>query len=175
MDLIASFSAHKIKTSHFLTVDGILKDKVLYFLFDTGAAYSLIGSNSLFSDNEAENKETFEKFLKDEISAQKISPRKKILKTANNQSITTYPCVSHDVSIEGVNGFDFYFDYSFDNISLPLLGTSFSDDCAYSHSINSTLTITSIKDNAGSSYYKDYGVLEFDMATEKFSNYLGTE
>ena len=109
MDLIASFNAHKVKTSHFLTVDGI-------------------------------------------------------------QKVTTYPCVSHGISIEGTNERDFYFDFSFEDVSLPLLGTSFSDDCAYSHTINGTLTVTGMKKDAGMHYYEGRNVLDFDKVTSKFSD-----
>ena len=169
MDSIASFSAHKIKTSHFLTVDGILKDGVMYFLFDMGAICPLIGLNSLFSDDEKEKKSAFEVLLKNEISAQNILPRAKPLRTANNLPVATYPRVSHNVSIEGTNGMDFYFDFSFHDISLPLLGTSFTDDCSYSHSINGSLIITGMKTYAGSGFYMDYNVLDFDSVIEKFS------
>lgn len=168
MDLIASFNAHIIQTSHFITIDGILKNGVLHFLFDTGAVCSLIGTNSLFSDNEHEKREKFIKILKNEIATQQIFPRANPLKTANNQSITTYPCVSHNVSIEGTEHSDFYFDFSITDISLPLLGTSFSYDCTYSHTTNGILSITSMKKNAGSDYYSSYKVLDFDIVMAEY-------
>ena len=170
MDLIASFNAHKVKTSHFLTVDGILKEGVLYFLFDTGAVCSLIGLNSLFSDDEQEKKAAFARILKNELSAQQVKSRSESLRTANNQKVTTYPCVSHGISIEGTNERDFYFDFSFEDVSLPLLGTSFSDDCAYSHTINGTLTVTGMKKDAGMHYYEGRNVLDFDKVTSKFAD-----
>ena len=145
MDLIASFSAHKIKTSHFLTVDGILKD------------------------DEEEKKVTFKNILKDEITAQGIAPRTKPLLAANNQIVTTYPCVSHGVSIEGTSESDFYFDFSLQDVSLPILGTSFTDDCAYTHSINGNLTITGMRRNAGAGYYIGCKVLDFDVVMTKFN------
>ena len=168
MDLIASFNAHKIQTSFFLTVDGILKEGVLYFLFDTGAVCSLIGLNSLFPDDETARKDAFTRIIKDELVAQHVSSRPESLRTANNQEVTTYPCLKRGVSIEGTAKRDFYFDFSFDEVSLPLLGTSFSDDCAYSHAINGNINITGIKEQAGAEYYKGLNILEFDDIAIKF-------
>lgn len=170
MDLIASFNAHKVRTSHFLTVDGILKDGVLHFLFDTGAVVSLIGLNSFFTDDEYALKQSFEKIICDEIASQGISARSESYKTATNQIVTTYPCVSHGVSIEGSTPRDFYFDFSFSDVSLPLLGSAFTDDCAYSHTIGGNLTISGMKDIPAFEYYKDYSVLEFDEVIKKLSN-----
>ena len=169
MDLIASFHAHKVKTSFFLTVDGISPDGILYFLFDTGAVCSLVGLNSLFPEENAQ-RQAFAKVVRDELSAAQISPRPESLRTATNQSILTYPCVCHNVSIEGTDGRDFYFDFSFDNISLPLLGTSFSEDCSYSHTINGELNITGIKADAGKAHYSGRKVLDFDKVWETFAN-----
>lgn len=169
MDLIASFNAHKVHTSFFVTIDGILKEGVLYFLFDTGAVCSLIGLNSLFADDETEKKAIFADILKQELSSQQINPRSELLRTANNQEVTTFPCVSHNVSIEGAEGRDFYFDFSFDEVSLPLLGTSFSDDCAYHHTINGSLTITGMKADAGCRYYAGRKVLDFDNIVAKYT------
>ena len=169
MDLIASFSAHKVKSSFFLTVDGITPDGILYFLFDTGAVCSLVGLNSLFPEDSAERL-AFTRIVRDELSAGNISPRSESLRTANNQTLLTYPCVCHNVSIEGTAGRDFYFDFSFDDISLPLLGTSFSDDCSYSHSINSGLNITGVKADAGKAYYRGQKVLDLDRVWSMFSS-----
>ena len=72
------------------------------------------------------------------------------------------------VSIEGTAERDFYFDFSFSDISLPLLGTSFSDDCAYNHAVNGSLNITSMKQQAGEGYYTGENVLDFDKVVEKF-------
>ena len=168
MDLIASFSAHKVKSSFFITIDGITPDGILYFLFDTGAVCSIVGLNSLFPENNAERL-AFTQLVRDELSIENISPRSESLRTANNQKLLTYPCVCHDVSIEGTAGRDFYFDFSFEDISLPLLGTSFSDDCSYSHSINSGLNITGVKADAGKAYYSGQKVLDFDKVWAAFS------
>ena len=170
MDLIASFSAHKVRTSHFLTVDGITDDGVLHFLFDTGAAVSLIGINSLFQDDEKDKIETFRRIVESEIESQNVIPRSNDLKTVTKQNVTTYPCVSHGISIEGTKQMDFFFDLSLEDISIPLLGSTFTDDCAYNHTINGILMITGMKDKAGSEYYNGYNVLDFDVVMRKYSS-----
>ena len=90
------------------------------------------------------------------------------IKTSYNQAIETYPCVSHSVSVENAGEIDFYFDFSFQNISLPLLGTSFTDDCAYVHSINGDLIITGMKNSIGAGYYKSCNSLDFDKVMARF-------
>ncbi len=168
MDLIASFSAHKVRTSHFLTLDGITEDGVLHFLFDTGAAVSLIGINSLFQDDENDKKELFKKIVESEIELQHVIPRSQDLKTVTKQSVKTYPCVSHGISIEGTRAMDFYFDLSLEDISIPLLGSAFTDDCAYNHAMNGQLIISAMKDNPGSEYYDACNVLDFDSVMTRF-------
>lgn len=171
MDFIASFNAHKVRTSFFLTVDGILKEGILYFLFDTGAVCSLIGLNSLFPDDAVEKKYIFKKIIEEELHSQHVEPRLESLRTANNQVVTTYPCLKKGVSIEGTANRDFYFDFSFSDISLPLLGTSFSDDCAYNHAVNGSLNITSLKQQAGAGYYTSQNILNFDKVVERFERF----
>ena len=85
MDLIASFNALKVRTSHFLTIDGILKDGVLHFLFDTGAAVSLIGLNCLFPEDEHRKIALLESIIKKELSSQHVVLRPDPYRTANNQ------------------------------------------------------------------------------------------
>ncbi len=174
MDLIASFNALKVRTSHFLTVDGILKDGVLHFLFDTGAAVSLIGLNCLFPEDEHRKITLLESIVKDELSSQQVVPRPDPYKTANNQNVTTFPCVSHGVSIEGAKAIDFYYDFSFDDVSLPLLGTTFSEDCAYHHTIGGMLTVTGIKENPGLSIYQGINVLDFDIVIKQFEKEMNS-
>lgn len=61
------------------------------------------------------------------------------------------------------------FDISFDDISIPLLGSSFIDDCAYSHAINGNLNITGMKPQAGVGYYSGRNVLDFDKVAAAFA------
>lgn len=63
-------------------------DNGLFFLFDTGAICPVVGVNSFFVKNDnpdySSNTDALAKILRDEIKAQKILPRPKPLKTANN-------------------------------------------------------------------------------------------
>lgn len=172
MDLIASFSSQKVERFNFFILRGLMGDSGLFFLFDTGAICPVIGVNSFFVRNDnpdySSNVAALTKILQDEIKTQKILARPKPLKTANNQSVTTYPCVCHKVSISNTPERDFYFDISLDEINIPLLGSSFIDDCAYSHAINGNIIITGIKEQAGAEYYKGLNILEFDDIAIKF-------
>ena len=171
MDLIASISSQKINTFNFFTVHGILGDDDLIFLFDTGAICPVVGVNSFFRKSISNNDMSIlEQILREEISAQRIVSRPVPLKTANSQEVTTYPCVCHHVSIENTAERDFYFDLSFDDISIPLLGSSFIDDCAYSHAINGNINITGLKPQAGADYYSGRNVLDFDKVAAKFAS-----
>ena len=174
MDLIASFSSKKINISNFFVIKGLLGDISPLFLFDTGAACSVVGVNSFFSKDEnglySSNKETFEKILNDEISIQNIRPRDDDLKTANGQRIKAYPCICHDVMIQGITLNSFYFDISFEEVNIPLLGCSFSDDCAYSHSINGHIDISGMKSNPGEDFYKKNSLINFDIVRSRYES-----
>ena len=170
MDLMGSFSSKKVNTFNFFYVNGVIGDNELLFLFDTGAACPVVGVNSFFDpDDEEVGRTALEAILKEEIIKRNVKPRPVPLKAANSQEVTTFPCICHGVSIGNSPKRDFYFDISFEDISIPLLGGSFIDDCAYSHAINGNINITSIKENAGSSYYRGYNVLDFDIVSEVFA------
>lgn len=172
MDLIASFHSHKIKNFHFFPVSGLTKNRDIIFLFDTGAVCPVIGSNNFFPKDSRSNRlkkeEPFRQLLQKEITAQGIFPRPKPLKTANNQEVQTYPCICRNVSISNAGKIDFYFDISFAEISIPLPGSSFIDDCAYAHSIAGNLTITGIKEQAGAGFYTMINILDFNKVMNKF-------
>ena len=170
MDFIASFSSQKVNNFHFFLIHGLIGKDDLAFLFDTGAACSVVGVNNLFRKgaDPSGRMNAFEKLLRYKLISHAIPPRP--MKTANRQEVTTYPCVSHQVSIADTEKRDFYFDISFDEINIPLLGSSFIDDCAYHHAISGNLCITSIKEQAGSSFYNGRNTLDFDMVVTEFEN-----
>ena len=112
MGLIASFSSERISIANFFVIKGLLGRVNPFFLFDTGAACSLVGVNNFFSKDENGNyssdKDVFEKILRDEICSQGIPPRNDGLKTANNQPITAYPCVCLIMKIADVFSYSQY-------------------------------------------------------------------
>ncbi len=172
MDLIASFDSQKVNTFNFFFLRGIFGSSGLFFLFDTGASCPVVGINNFFDKDDIESKRLLEKIILDEITKQDIAPRPEPLKAANSQPVTTYPCVSHGVSIENTKAQDFYFDISLDDISIPLLGSSFIDDCAYSHAINGNINITSMKPHTGADSYKYRNVLDFDEVSKKYEEQM---
>lgn len=167
MDLMASFSSKKVNTFNFFYINGLIGDNELLFLFDTGAACPVVGVNSFF-DRDEEGRSVLEAVLREEIVAQDVKARPVPLKAANSQEVTTYPCVCHSVSIGNTPERDFYFDISFEDISIPLLGSSFIDDCSYSHVINGSVNITDMKDQIGKGYYDGYNVLDFDVVSKEY-------
>ncbi|MCR5788903.1 MAG: hypothetical protein K6G83_03360 [Lachnospiraceae bacterium] len=169
MDLIASFNSQKVGRFHFFLLHGLKKNDDLLFLFDTGAACPVIGVNNFFDkDEDNQIQKAFRHFLLSEVSSQGIISRP--MKTANSQEVMTYPCLCHNVTIENSSKVEFYFDISFAEISIPLLGSSFIDDCSYSHIIDGNLNITGMKNNAGAKYYEGTKVLDFDTVVEKFES-----
>ena len=121
-------------------------------------------------DRFTDKKDKFEQILKKEIVEQNVEARKH--KVANKQLVYSYPCVCHHVSIQDAGEIEFYFDITFDDMYLPLLGGSFIDDCAYSHAINSNINITAIKERAGESYYIGHNVLDFDKVVAEYDKEL---
>ena len=119
-------------------------------------------------DGYSTEKEAFESLLMKSINTQGLSPRPKPLETANRQRVKTYPCVSHHVTIDNVQIDNFFFDISFDDISIPLLGSSFSDDCSYNHAINGNINITGMKNMPGESAYAGLDILDFDSIVEAY-------
>ena len=172
MDLIASFSSQRISIANFFIITGLLGDISPFFPFDTGAACSIVGVNSFFGKdrkgNYSANKIAFERILKEELDSLGILPRDDGLKTANGQTITAYPSVCHNIKIHDITLDSFYFDISFDDVNTPLLGCSFSDDCAYSHSINGHINITGMKNNPGEEFYKNNTLLDFDIVRKRY-------
>ena len=63
---------------------------------------------------------------------------------------------------------NFFFDISFEEISIPLLGSSFSDDCSYSHAINGNIHIIGMNDIPGENAYAGLNVLDFDEVVKAY-------
>ena len=172
MDLIASFSSQKVNTFNFFSLRGLFGERDIFFLFDTGAACPIIGVNSFFRSSEnadhPTDRQEFETLLNENIVSQGISPRPKPLETANRQRVKTFPCVCHHVTIDNVLINNFFFDISFEEISIPLLGSSFSDDCSYSHAINGNIHIIGMNDIPGENAYAGLNVLDFDEVVKAY-------
>lgn len=167
MDLIASFSSQTVRSFHFFKLKGLIHNQIMNFLFDTGAAFSVIGVNHLLKPgqhtDEVKKQLLREAFIK-ESKRQGIKERGENLRAANNAMIVTYPCICHGVSIEGAAEMDFCFDFALSDINLPLLGGSFMNDCTYSHSIDGSVIVSGMKDNPGMGLYRNIPVVDFNRA-----------
>ena len=173
MDLIASFSSQTVRSFHFFKLRGLIHNQIMSFLFDTGAAYSVVGINHLLKPgqytDENKKQQLREAFI-EESKRQGIKERSERLRTVNNAMIVTYPCICHGVSIEGAAEMDFCFDFSLSDINLPLLGGSFMNDCTYSPSINGSVIVSGMKDNPGMSLYRNVPVVDFNLAVSNMQN-----
>lgn len=72
----------------------------------------------------------------------------------------------------GARAVPFLFDISFDEISLPLLGSNFIDDCAFAHKLGGDLSIMAMKNTPGKSMYSDMKVLNFDEVFNEYKSRL---
>lgn len=171
MDLIASFSSQQVHAFHFFKITGLINNQIMNFLFDSGAAYSIVGINHLVKAGDVKNKERVIDRMRqgfiEEARVQGISERKEKLRAANNEPIITYPCVCHNVSIEGSAAIDFYFDFSLTEINLPLLGGSFMNDCSYSHPVGGSVIVSGMTDRPGTEMYRGLHVVDFRKMTDR--------
>ena len=169
MPSVASFSAALHGSLNYFYISGIFDSSEIMFLFDTGATYSTIGVNSFFKgDGYEDEKQEFINLLTTAIDENGVLKRPGGVKTATEEIITTYPCISHGVSLQGMPEIDFYFDICPGNFGRALLGTSFSHECVYHHTMMGNISITAMKDDVGKSFYTGYKVLEFDSIVDKF-------
>lgn len=168
MHSIASFESITVRTAHYFTLKNMFRDTDLRLLFDSGASYSVIGINNVYGAIDEGTEELFLEILKDEIIKQNISMRENALKTATGDVVETYPCVLHQAVIGASAPLDFYFELAHVNVEEPVLGRSFSDDCAYSHSIRGKIRITGILDNPSFELYKSYNVLDWNKVMARY-------
>ena len=167
MDLIASFSSHTVRSFHFFKIKGLIRNQIMSFLFDTGAAYSVIGVNHLIEPGhhaDEDRKHRLRDLFIEEATRQGIKERSERLRAANNTAIVTYPCKCSDVSIEGTPPIDFFFDFSLGDINLPLLGGCFMNDCAYNHGIEGSVIVTGMRNNPGMELYRNIPTVDFAQA-----------
>ena len=168
MGLIASFESDIIKTAHFFTLRNMFTDTYVRLLFDTGATYSVIGVNNILDSLEESTHEDFKKILYEEIISQGVSKRDYPLKTATGKALDVYPCVLQNALIGSVTPFDFYFELTEAHLEEPILGRSYSDDCAYSHGIQGRIRISGIVDNPGHRLYAKTHVLNINSIMDRY-------
>ncbi len=168
MGLTASFESDIIKTAHFFNLRNMFTDTYVRLLFDTGATYSVIGINNILDSLEESTHNSLKQILYEEINKQGIMKRDYPLRTATGKALDVYPSVLHDALIGSVTPFDFYFELTEDHLEEPILGRSYSDDCAYSHAIQGKIRITGVSDNPGYRLYAKTSVLDFNRVMDRY-------
>ena len=168
MGLTASFESDIIKTAHFFTLRNMFNDTYIRLLFDTGATFSVIGINNILDSLDESTHDAFKQILYDEITKQGISKRGYPLRTATGKALDVYPCVLHDALIGSATPFEFYFELTESHLEEPILGRSYSDDCAYSHSIQGKIRINGIADKPGYRLYASVNVLDFTSVMARY-------
>ena len=136
------------------------------FQFDTGASLSLIGLNSICEDDE-QNKQVLKEIIINHIKKERILAHKGTLKTVTEETMEVYPCKLAGVSIMGTMPITFYFHIYLGNISIPLIGYDYIDDCTYYHKAGGRLEVISIADNVGKRFYLE-NVLDFNNILEEY-------
>ena len=175
MGLIASFESDIIKTAHFFNLRNMFPDTNIRLLFDTGATYSVIGINNILDSLDESTHNALRRILYEEICRQGIKKRDNPLRTATGKALDVYPCVLHNALIGSVTPFDFYFELTEDHLEEPILGRSYSDDCAYSHSIQGRIRISGIEDKPGYRLYAKTAVLDFNTVMDRYYAGVATD
>ncbi len=79
-----------------------------------------------------------------------------------------YPCRFRGASISGTKPIDLYFFLHLGNVSVPLLGFDYIDDCSYHHSIGGDFVVNAVADEVGKRFYPD-SVIDFNRVLDQFS------
>ncbi len=167
MPSLGSFSAIKLKSAYYLQIQNIRRDnRTLYFQFDTGAAITLIGLNSICDDDMAAQ-ERLKEILLDEIYSNDIRPLSETPKTVTKESVEVYPCRMDGISIMRTAPITFYFYIYLGEINMPLLGVDHTDGFSYHHSANGNIEVLSIPKDSGRERYPQ-NVIEFDAVMERY-------
>ena len=67
----------------------------------------------------------------------------------------------------GTKPITFYFHIYLGNISIPLIGFDYIDDCTYYHKAVGILEVISVADNAGKRFYPE-AVLDFNKILDEY-------
>ena len=166
MEYVASFHLTKLNNSYFVGIKGLRRDgKMLPFLVDTGASISLVGLNTI-SDRLSDRK-LLKEITKEAIQQEHITAYSERFKTVTAESIEVYPCKCSGISVSDTLPITLYFGLFLGDITLPLLGFDYLDDCTYHHSIGGDLLISAVAKDIGKRFYPD-NVLDFNSILDSY-------
>ena len=164
---VASFSTIKVNKSYYVHVDGVRRDlENLYFQVDTGASISLIGLNTI-CDEDSTRKNVLKTVIRKEVGTYGIIPFKERPRTVTGEQVEVFPCKLNGVSVMGTNPFTFFFCVYWGNISVPLLGYDYLDDCTYHHVAGGVVEILGVTEHPGRRFYSD-NILDFNKVLDKY-------
>lgn len=167
MPSLDSFSAIRAGRSYLVSVRNIRQDQeYVYFQFDTGAAMSLIGLNTI-CDRDAVRQQRLKDILLEEIDGNAIHPLSEAPRTVTEESVTLYPCRLDGVSIMNTREITFFFCIYLGNVNMPLLGYDYLDDCTYHHLAGGNIEVTGIKNGVGERYYSG-PLIDFKLVLERY-------
>ena len=142
----------------------------MVFQFDSGASISLVGLNSLCKEDSSQI--AMREILLDEIGKRKINPLPENPKTVSMSELVVYPCKCEGVSIGGTHPITFYFYIYLGNISMPLLGFDYIDDCSCSHMIGGDFIVSAVAHDVGRHFYPE-NVVDFNRVSEGYRKQVG--
>ena len=168
---VSSFEASKRGRSYLIKVSNLRPEPdSVYFQLDTGAGMSLIGLNTICGDDE-KKKEILHRIILEESSRFGIKEEVMVAQTVTREEVNLYPCRCEGVSVSNTAPKPLYFHIYLGDVSMPLLGFDYIDDCTCHHTINGNFIITAIADTVGKRFYPEK-VLDFNKILEEYEKEL---
>ena len=167
MRSLGSFSTIRNNATFYVRVKHFRWDaEDVFFQFDTGAAVSLIGLNTICDDDE-KKKDILRKLILREVSHKGIDPHRGNPKTVTRQELVVYPCKMDGVSIMGTHPITLFFHVYLGDVNTALLGYDYIDACAFRHAIGGDIDISAVADHVGRTYYPGR-VLDFSSVLKEY-------
>ena len=169
MEYVGSFNAIKTGKGYIVNIYNLHPDgDIMPFQFDTGASVTFLGINSFCDEENKEEYELLRNIVKEEIADGKYDVVKDSASTATKEEVYMYPCRYDGVSISGTKPIVLYFFLYLGDVSVPLLGFDYIDDCSYHHSIGGELVVNAVAQDVGKRFYPNT-VIDFNKIIERFN------
>ena len=168
MEYVGSFNAIKTGKAYVVYVYDLHPDgDIMPFQVDTGASVTFLGLNSFCNPERKNDYELLKRIIEKEIILGKFEGVKDSASTATREEVEMYPCKYKGVSISGTRPITLYFYIYLGDVSVPLLGFDYIDDCSYHHSIGGELVVNAVAEDVGKRFYPD-NLMDFNRIMETF-------
>lgn len=168
MEYVNSFSTTKAGKAYIVNVYNIHPDgDVMVFQVDSGASVSFMGLNSFCDPDKTDEYNILRDIVSDEIRNGHFERFKNSASTATQEEVELYPCKMDNVSISDTAPITLYFCLYLGNVSMPLLGFDYIDDCTYNHRIAGDIIFTAVAEDIGKRFYPDK-VIDFNRVIDRF-------